>query len=149
VAIISFGFGYFVFRSQTNEQIRLEVYRRRLNAYEKIVQFLDDLDFFSHRSFSDKASDEFSEEEKDSFVKRAFQLSYSTRIYLPFELSQLVEEIYNDIDGLPDSLANLEEADEKIHHLIEKDIGKHLPNWRSFFLTKDDAGRKFDDHFSN
>lgn len=144
VAVVSFGFGYFLFRSQTNEEIRLEVYRRRLNAYENIVDFLDDLDTFSHQNSTEEIV-----ARKDHFFKAALRLDANTRIYVPSEFDRLMCALVDNIHGLPDSLAYLEEVHEQAHHLIEKDVGQHLANWRVDFIKKDKSGRKFDEHFKN
>jgi hypothetical protein len=120
VSVISFAFGYFLFRSQTREQIRLEVYRRRLDSYEKIGAFLDSLDVFAHRGFL--------KGKKDEFVQRALDLETSTAPYTPPELNGLLQGLWDDIDNLPGSLAELEETDTRIKTIIEKDIGLHLPN---------------------
>jgi hypothetical protein len=120
VSAVSFAFGYFLFRSQTKEQIRLEVFRRRLDSYEKITAFLDSLDDFAHRGFL--------ETKKDEFVRRALDLQTSTAPYTPPELNAFLETLWNDIDNLPGSLAELEETDTTITTIIEKDIGLHLPN---------------------
>ncbi len=120
LSAVSFAFGYFLFRSQTKEQIRLEVFRRRLDSYEKIIAFLDSLDDFAHRGFL--------ESKKDEFAQRALDLQTSTAPYTPPELHTLLEILWNDIDALPGSLAKSEETDTTIRTIIEKDIGLHLPN---------------------
>jgi hypothetical protein len=120
LSAISFSFGYFLFRSQTKEQIRLEVYRRRLDTYEKIITFLDSLDAFAHR--------EFVQSKKDGFVHRALDLITSTALYTPPELHSFLEILWDEIDSLPGSLAKLEESDTSIRIIIEEDIGLHLPN---------------------
>jgi hypothetical protein len=120
LSAISFAFGYFLFRSQTKEQIRLEVYRRRLDTYEKIITFLNSLDTFAHR--------EFVQNKKDDFVHRALDLDTSTVLYTPPELHSFLETLWDDIDNLPGSLAKLEESDKSIRVIIEEDIGLHLPN---------------------
>jgi hypothetical protein len=120
VSAVSFAFGYFLFRSQTKEQIRLEVFRRRLDSYEKIIAFLDSLDDFAHRGFL--------ESKKDEFVQRVLDLQTSTAPYTPPELNEFLETLWNDIYNLPGSLGELEETDTTIRTTIEKDIGLHLPN---------------------
>ena len=141
VSIISFGFGYFLFRSQTNEQIRLEIYKKRLKSYEDIVCFLDELDSFSHGSFID-------EEEMNKFIKKAFELEARTRIYISPNIYEYIMQIPDSINSLPESLASLEEIDENIHHLIEKDTGRHLTNWRVDYIKNSKNGKNFDAHFS-
>jgi len=120
VSIVSFAFGYFLFRSQTKEQIRLEIFRRRLDCYEKIITFLDSSDNFSYGGFL--------KSKKDEFARRALDLQTSTAPYAPPELHTLLEILWNDIDSLPGSLSKLEETDSTIRIMIEKDIGLHLPN---------------------
>lgn len=127
LSAVSFAFGYFLFRSQTKEQIRLEVYRRRLDTYEKIITFLDHVDAFAHRGFVPSKKDEFEE--------RAIDLGSSTALYTSPELHTLLEILSNDIYDLPGSLAKLEETDNSIRTVIEEDIGLHLPN-RMMELSK-------------
>lgn len=142
IALVSFGFGYFLFRSQTNEQIRLEVYKRRLDCYDKILSYYDDLDFFSHRQ------EMFPKEEKNAFVDRAFRLHASTSAYIPPGFDPLLRYIVDCIDGLPESLADLEDNYEKVNYLIEKDIGLRLVNWRVSYIKKD-ATREYKKHFED
>jgi hypothetical protein len=132
LAAVSFAFGYFLFRSQTKEQIRLEVFRRRLDTYEKIITFLDSLDTFAHR--------EFVQSKKGEFVQRALDLETSTVLYTPPELNSFLETLWDDIDKLPGSLAKLEESDTSIRTIIEEDIGLHLPN-RMMELSKKQRDR--------
>ena len=129
---VSFAFGYFLFRSQTKEQIRLEVYRRRLDTHEKIVTFLDHVDTFAHRGFV--------QSKKDEFEKRALDLISSTALYTSPELHSSLEALWNDIYNLPGSLVELEETDTSIRVLIEEDIGLHLPN-RMMELSKKQRDR--------
>ena len=127
LSAVSFAFGYFLFRSQTKEQIRLEVYRRRLDTYEKIIAFLDHLDAFAHRGFE--------QSKKDEFVERALDLETSTALYTSPELHSSLEAVWYDIYDLPSSLDKLEETDTSIRTIIEEDIGLHLPN-RMMELSK-------------
>jgi hypothetical protein len=120
LSAISFAFGYFLFRSQTKEQIRLEVYRRRLDSYEKIITFLNSLDTFAHR--------EFVQSKKDDFELRALDLLASTALYASPELHTLLEILWDAIYNLPGSLDELEETDTSMRTIIEEDIGLHLPN---------------------
>src|SRR5690242_12212816 len=106
LSAVSFAFGYFLFRSQTKEQTRLEVYRRRLDTYEKIITFLDHVDTFAHRGFVQSRKDEFEE--------RALNLQTSTALYTSSELHSSLEALWNDIYNLPGSLAELEETDTNI-----------------------------------
>jgi hypothetical protein len=121
VSIISFAFGYLLFRAQTKEQIKLEVYRRRLDSYEKIIAFLDSLDSFAHREFLE-------ENKKSELIQRVFDLQTSTAPYTPPEMNACLDGLWHYIDKLPGSLAELEEMDEEMKTLIEKDIGLHLRN---------------------
>lgn len=132
VAIVSFGFGYSLFRSQSNEQIRLEVYRRRLNAFEELVKYLDDLDHFAHR-LSPK---DFSQSEKSDFTMRGLKISMGVSQYLTSEVSNMFEFIVMSVWELPESLAKIEEADYEIHSLIFKDVGSHLPNYHTEALER-------------
>lgn len=132
LSAVSFAFGYFLFRSQTKEQIRLEVYRRRLDTYEKIITFLDSLDTFAHRGFV--------QSKKNGFVERALDLVMSTALYTSPELHTLLEVLWDDIYNLPDSLDKLEETDTSIRTIIEEDIGLHLPN-RMMELSKKERDR--------
>lgn len=130
VAVISFGFGYFLFRSQTNEAIRLEIYRRRLNSYQDITHFLEKIDKFSHRN-----SDEYILANKGKMADELLGIN-SARTYLPRAVLDLCYGLYEDIQSLPGSLGALELCSEQIHHLIEKDVGERLANWRTEFFGK-------------
>lgn len=125
VSIVSFGFGYFLFRSQRMEETKLEVFRRRLNCYEAISGFLEDLDTFGHKGV---APDDI--ERRKEFLMRCYKLTGTSRLYVPPEVNELLHSLQDVIDGLPESLADLEEIDEELFSLIEKEIGCHLSNWR-------------------
>lgn len=130
VALVSFSFGYLLFRLQRAEETKLEVFRRRLNSYEKIVDFLEDLDTFSHRGHTEVP------EKRQQFVWRLFKLRGSVGLYLSKKVHELLGILVDTISFLPGSLADLENVYEELFDEIEKEAGTHLPNWRVEWIKK-------------
>ena len=131
VPFISFAFGYFLFRAQRKEETKLEVFRRRLNTYEQVSIFLQEVDEFAHAPQPKLLPNPMDfKEHKTSLTKKCFRLVYSSRLYLPFELADQLENFALMIDDLPKSLADVEGAIDDMNGIIEKHIGSYMTNWR-------------------
>ncbi len=126
MSVISFGFGYFLFRSQTKEQMRLEIYRRKLDSYEKIICFFDELDRFAHKYDSNGF---YPKDEKEKLIQYLFKLTAEVQPYVALELVNLLTHAVHKIDFLPDSLADLEVVDTEITEIIHRETGTYVPNW--------------------
>lgn len=134
VAFVSFCFGYFLFRLQRFEETKLEVFRRRLDSYEKIAAYLDRLDGFAHSGNFHLRS------ERSKYVQECFTLSNIIRIYIPKEVHDELMSLIDYIDFLPDSLWGLEQADGRLFTLMERDVGSRLANSR---ITMERNGKSF------
>lgn len=131
VPLLSFAFGYFLFRAQRHEEARLEVFRRRLNAYEKVSVFLQEIDTFAHQKAWDSSKPLSADliAERGSLVQNCFNLAYSVRLYLPIDVANVLENLALEIDDLPESLATVESSVGDIGGMIDKEVGKYIDNW--------------------
>lgn len=128
VAIISFVFGYFLFLVKRKESIRLELYKKRLESYDKILSFVNKVD----REIIAKDF-ELTKEEKNNFVEEIYSLTLPRMPYISKEISHLLEpEMVYAIDGLPDSAHILENLNERLKFDITDEIGAFLIEPKKF-----------------
>ncbi len=123
VALISFILGYLLFRSQTEEQIRLEVYRRRLDSYDRITQLLEELDIYIH----DEAS--YSHKRTSELMYKTYEVVTLTHFYVPQEISIILNTVPDHlIEKLDERVGDLEEIKDVLTHIMWKDTGRYLSN---------------------
>ncbi len=128
VAIISFAFGYFLFRAQSKEAVRLEVYRRRLDSYEKIIQFLDELDIWIHRH-----GGAVTEEEALYYARKNDLLRWEVELYVPSPILEVLSEfqivLWEQVGQnylTNDLIIPIEEGTAKIQQKISREVTSHL-----------------------
>jgi hypothetical protein len=132
IPLASFAFGYFLFKSQGREEARLEVFRRRLNAYEKVSAFMEEVDIFAHNYNYPPNSSLDLTDKRNALVERCFGLVYSNRVYMPLKISNILEqELAFGIGDLPESLGIVEDTIDEINAIIDEEIGKYMNNWHS------------------
>lgn len=122
VAVVSFLFGYFLFIVQRKEAIRLELYKRRLESYDRIMALLQQID-------QDIITKDFDIDQsiKDKFVSEIYNLTLPNRHYLSKDVYNLLEEaMVNCIDDLPETAADLEEVSNNIIKIISNEVGSYL-----------------------
>lgn len=115
-------FGYFLFVVQRKEAVRLELYKRRLESYDKIMALLQQID-------QDIIAKNFSVDQstKDRFVSQIYNLTLPNRHYLSKDVYNLLEEaMVNCIDDLPETAADLEQVSENINTIIRNEVGSYL-----------------------
>jgi len=124
IALVSFSLGYFLFVVQRKEAIRLELFRRRLDCYDKIMAFMEKVDQEVHdkRFLLDKTT-------KEKFVLEIYNLTFPNRHYLSEKVYNLLEvDLVNFFDELPDSAADLEQTCDHITLLIRDEVGSYIIN---------------------
>lgn len=133
VPLFSFLCGYALFRAQRREESKLEVFRRRLNAYEQILAHLETVDIATHerRVYADPSISAMS---PDNLAQKTFTLRHTHYIYLPLEISSLLDALALALADLPDSMAEVEELDGEITVAIHDEVGQHLDNWYTSIL---------------
>jgi hypothetical protein len=119
VPFLSFLLGYFLFRAQRKEELRLEVFRRRLDAYEKIMLHLQYVDKESHGPSPNGPS----------LSWKTIELTGNIRPYLTWEVDNLLEIMAGVLYDLPDSLGETERLDVELSDILHKEVGAHLGNW--------------------
>lgn len=122
IALVSFSFGYFLFAVQRKEAIRLELFRRRLDCYDKIMVFMEKVDEeVHHKNFLlDKTA-------KDELVLEIYNLTFPNRHYLSEKVYNLLEfDLISFLDELPNYAADLEWTCEHITLLIRDEVGSYI-----------------------
>lgn len=122
IALVSFSLGYFLFVVQRREAIRLELFRRRPDCYDKIMAFMEKVDQEVHdkQFLLDKTT-------KEKFVLEIYNLAYPNRHYLSEKVYNLLrEDLVNLFDELPDSASDLEQACDHIALLIRDEVGSYI-----------------------
>lgn len=124
IALVSFSLGYFLFVVQRKEAIRLELFRRRLDCYDKIMAFMGKVDEEVHdkRFLLDK-------KDKEKFILEIYNLTLPNRHYLSKKVYDLLElDLVNLFDDLPDSAGELEHKCDHIQLLIRDEVGSYIIN---------------------
>lgn len=122
VLIISFFVGYFLSMSQRKEALRVELYRRKLDIYDKVMEYLQKIDKLILAK-----QGQIEAEQGKIMANEIKEFTYSKRHYLSKEIYFMLEfELADAIGNLPDSLTDLEKATNKIATFIQKEIGTEL-----------------------
>lgn len=122
VLIISFFVGYFLSMSQRKEALRVELYRRKLDIYDKVMEYLQKIDKLILAK-----QGQIEAEQGKIMANEIKEFTYSKRHYLSKEIYFMLEfELADAIGSLPDSLTDLEKATNKIATFIQKEIGTEL-----------------------
>jgi len=122
VAIVSFFFGYLLFVVQRKEAIRLELMKKRLNSYDKIMAFMQKIDqeIISKDYILNKS-------EKDRFVLEIYHLTLPNMIYLSKEIYRMLElHLVDLIDALPESGDDLMNYCDEIKTSILDEVGANI-----------------------
>jgi len=122
VLIISFFVGYFLSMSQRKEALRVELYRRKLNIYDQVMEYLQKIDklILVKKGVIDP-------EQGKIMAGEIKDLVYAKRHYLSKEIYFMLEfDLADAIKNLPDSLTDLERAVSKVAGFIQKEIGTEL-----------------------
>jgi len=122
IALVSFFLGYFLFVVQRKEAIKLELFRKRLDCYDKIMAFMQKVDqeVIANDFLLDKTT-------KEKFVLEIYNLTLPNRHYLSEKVHNLLEpDLVNLFDDLPDCAGDFEQKCEHIKCLIQDEVGSYI-----------------------
>ncbi|MFA5188198.1 MAG: hypothetical protein WC460_02455 [Patescibacteria group bacterium] len=122
IAVVSFFFGYFLFTVQRKEAIRLELFKKRLDCYDKIMAFMQKIDqeVIANNFLIDKM-------ENEKYVLEIYNLTLPNRHYLSEKIHDLLElDLVNLFDTLPESAGDLEQKCDQIKVLIQDEVGSYI-----------------------
>jgi len=122
IALVSFALGYFLFVVQRKEAIRLELFRRRLDAYDKIMKFILKLDEeVIARKFS------VNKDQIEKYVSDIYNLTWPKMHYLSKEVHTMLDpQLINWFDSLPEKAGEFEWQCENIKLQILKETGGYI-----------------------
>jgi hypothetical protein len=122
IAIVSFTLGYLLFVVQRKEGIRLELFKRRLDSYDKIMKFMQKVD-------QEIVSKQFkiSEDHIHDYLMEIYNLTTPYMHYLSEEVYYMLEmELAELILDLPNSGADFEDQCEIIKLQIIKEVSSYI-----------------------
>lgn len=122
IALVSFSLGYFLFVVQRKEAIRLELFKRRLESYDKIMKFMQKID-------QEIVSNHFilSKEQIHNYLFEIFNLTTPNMHYLSDDIYRRLEmQLADLLLELPKSAGDFEAQCEEIKLQIINEVSSYI-----------------------